>query len=67
MAATEKLKEIIIDLRMELLKSQIPEENCIWKYISEDTERNCSCECNVCKEKFFKDAKNNIRQEVEKI
>ena len=67
MATIEELKDIIVDLRIKLLKSQIPEENCIWKYISTAPGRNCSYECKTCKEKFFINLEKQIREEINRL
>lgn len=71
MASVEELKEMIIDLRMDLIRANIPYEH--WPYAYSSTSkhegrRNCDdISCSECKRKFFEDNENDIRQEVNQL
>lgn len=67
MAATvNELKEMIIDLRVDLVKARIPETNCPYAYYNMDME-NIDCNeisCNECKRIFLENMREKIKEEV---
>ena len=68
MASVEELKEMIIDLRIDLVRANIPNGHCPYAYYSTSKQKNrenCDdIDCSECKRKFFKDKENDIRAEV---
>lgn len=68
MASVNELKEMIIDLRMNLVRANIPSGNCPYAYYRTTTEREGDCEdCDKCSAQFFKDMEYDIRLEVEEL
>lgn len=66
MATVEQLKEIIVDLKIALMKANIPNGHCPYSYYH-GVEQDGDCDdCDVCKWKFFEKYEAKIRQEVEK-
>lgn len=66
MATVEQLKEIIVDLKISLMKANIPYGHCPYAYYyGVEQEGDCD-DCNKCKRNFFEKYENKIRQEVEK-
>lgn len=51
MAATiEELKEMIVDLKVELFKTQVPDSNCPYAYYNYDKNADCGdISCFQCK------------------
>lgn len=67
MATIEQLKEIIVELRLELIRANIPQGHCPYAYYyGVEQEGDCD-DCNECKRKFFEKYEMKIRQEVEKL
>ena len=71
MASEEKLKRIIIDLKMDLVRANIPYTNCPYAYYSTSKQKgraNCNdIDCSECKSKFYKDIEEDIKKEVEQL
>lgn len=59
-----ELKEIIIDLKMSLVRASIPQGNCPYAYYNLSVNRDCSGKCGECKRIFMRDMEKCIRQEV---
>lgn len=68
MATIEQLKEIIIELKVDVARARVPYGHCPYAYFTcVETEEECGdCDCTECKCKFFEKYKSIIRQEVEK-
>lgn len=68
MATVEELKEIIIELKVDLAKAHIPYSNCPYAYYS-GIEGECreDGDCNKCKQDFFEKYENQVRKMVEKL
>lgn len=68
MASVEELKKMIIDLRMDLVRANIPRGNCPYAYYSTSKQKdreNCDdISCSECERKFLIDKKNDIREEI---
>lgn len=66
MADVKELKEMIIDLRMDLVKANIPSGNCPYAYYSiENPTGDCgSVGCNECKKIFLDKMRSEIIEEV---
>ena len=68
MVSVKELKEMIIDLRMDLVKANIPYGNCPYAYYSTSKQKdreNCNdISCSECKRKFLIDKEDDIREEV---
>ena len=71
MASVEELKEIIVDLRMSLVRANIPYENCPYAYYSTSKQKDRECcddiSCSECKRMFLEDKENDIREEVRRL
>ena len=68
MATVKELKEIIIELKMDLVKANIPYGNCPYAYYP-GIEGECSADisCTKCKQEFFEKYENKIRAIVEQL
>lgn len=67
MAVTaEELKNMIIDLRMDLVRTNIPSGNCPYAYycIKNPVEDCNNISCGECKRIFFESMKKEIEEEV---
>lgn len=68
MATVEELKNIIVDLRVDLINANIPNGHCPYAYYSKSKQKdreNCdNIDCDVCRRKFLKDKEEDIRVEV---
>ena len=65
MADINELKEMIIDLRMELLAEEIPEGYCPYSVYTPKTKKNHDCsDCVRCRRVFMRDMEKDIRAEV---
>lgn len=64
-----ELKKIIIDLKMELVKTKVPFGHCPYSYYTDLPKRkyDCSIGCKKCTENFIRDMQRAIEEEVEKI
>ena len=64
-----ELKEIIVDLKMDLINAQIPVGHCPYSYYATLKDGTISCEigCNKCREIFMNMMECRIRQEVNAI
>ena len=70
MAATiEKLKEMIVDLRMDMVRANIPSGNCPYAYYHrENPISSCNdVSCNECKEIFLDGMRKDIEKEVAEL
>ncbi len=70
MAATiEELKDIIIDLKMDLVRESILSGNCPYAYYHrENPVGDCgSVSCGECKRNFLEDMKKDIVKEVKAL
>lgn len=71
MATVEELKDIIVDLKMELIRVSIPEICCpysIYKSIENPLKDPCGeIDCCKCKDTFFYKMKEKIVKEVNEI
>ena len=69
MDKVSKLKEIIVDLRMDLLKTKIYKGSCPYSLYIPTQERkvDCSIGCERCREIFLRDMEKDIRKEVEEL
>ena len=66
MASIEELKEIIVDLKMDLIRGSIPSGNCPYAYYNRENPID-SCNdvsCSRCKEIFFDGIRSDIKEEV---
>ena len=67
MATIEELKDMIVELRMDLVRANIPYTDCPYAYYSTSKQSDRSCEdisCNECKAKFMRDMREDIEIEV---
>ena len=70
MAKISELKEMIIDLRLDLIRSNIPQCNCLYAYYQPTTKRDTNCNeigCNECKRIFMEDMEKDIRKAVRRL
>lgn len=75
MASKKELKEIIVDLKMELVKANIPKGHCPYFYYStskhiSSSEFDCysaDWDCSECTEQFYKDKKEDIEKYVNNL
>ena len=68
----EELKEIIVNLKLELVEAHIPMGYCPYSYTHYKSafNRDIDCNeisCNKCRELFMQDIEKEIRKEVENI
>ena len=71
MASEKELKKMIVELRMDLVKTNIPYGNCPYAYYSTSKQKdreNCNnISCSECKSKFLEDIRADITKEVEQL
>lgn len=69
MDKVNELKEIIISLRMDLLKTKVYKGSCPYSLYAPTHGRkvDCSIGCEKCREIFLRDMEKNIRKEVEEL
>lgn len=69
MCKIKELKEIIVDLKMELIEANIPRGHCPYSYYSpiEGRKIDCSIDCNDCRQLFMNDMEKVIREEVKML
>ena len=56
MASVEELKRMIIDLKVDLVRANIPRDNCPYAYYSTSKKSNRDCNglsCRECTRKFL--------------
>ena len=69
MASIKELKEMIVDLRVDLVRANIPKGNCPYAYYDKENPIS-SCNdvsCSECKEIFFNGIKIDIEKEVAQL
>ena len=70
MAKISELKEIIVSLKVELLKSKLPDSCCPYRYFGNPTNKEIDCneiDCSNCKRIYFEDYRSEIKKEVRKL
>lgn len=71
MASEKELKKMIVELRMDLVKANIPYGNCPYAYYSTSKQKdreNCdNISCNECKSNFLNDIREDIIKEVKQL
>jgi hypothetical protein len=70
MAKISELKEIIVDLRVELHMAQLPYGTCPYRWFGNPTNKELDCneiDCNVCKRNYFDDYEAKVRKEVKSL
>ena len=69
MAEISELKEMIINLKMQLVKTQIPKGHCPYTYNTALSKRmkDCTMECDKCRERFMAVMRKKITKEVENL
>lgn len=69
MATVEELKEMIVDLRMEIVKAKIPDMDCPYVHFrSIESPTDCNdISCEKCKDAFFLKIKEKFENEVAQI
>ena len=69
MADINELKEMIINLKMQLVKAQIPKGHCPYTYSAELAKhmKDCTMDCEKCRERFMAAMKRKITKEVEEL
>lgn len=68
-ATVEELKNMIVDLKMDLVRSNIPSGNCPYAYYHrENPIEDCnSVSCRECKKIFLDGMKRDIEKEVQAL
>ena len=69
MDKVNELKAIIVKLKMDLIKAQIPKGHCPYTYYTALAKRmkDCTMDCDKCREKFMVAIKKQFEKEVEKL
>lgn len=72
MASEKELKEMIVDLKMELIEANIPKGHCPYFYYSTSkkchAEVNCNeVECDECQRQFYNDKREDIEKYVNNL
>ena len=70
MATISELKEKIVDLKLDVIRAEIPQGHCPYAYYQPTTKRDVDCNeigCNECKRIFMEDMEKDIRKEVEML
>lgn len=62
------LKEIIVNLKMELVEKKVPVGYCPYTYYTQIKRKNPDCDdCTKCRELFMNDMRKNVEKEVNDI
>ena len=69
MDKVSELKEIIVNLKMDLIEKKIPEGHCPYSYYTPSAGRfvDCTISCGQCRKIFMRDMEKDIRKEVDKL
>lgn len=68
MGKISELKEMIVDLRVELLQARIPNGNCPYAYYSMEKDTDCNeISCDECQSNFFEKYAEEVRKEVRSL
>ncbi len=70
MAKISELKEMIIELKLDLVSANIPYGHCPYAYYNPTTKRKYDCneiDCNECRRIFMEDMEKDIRMEIKKL
>ena len=74
MAKISELKEIIIELEMDLIKANIPQGHCPYAYftINNKNKKDIDCnaydwDCDKCNNDFYVEYEKEIRKRVKKL
>ena len=67
-ATVKELKEMIVDLKVDLMKANIPEHHCPYAYYpNHKSDINCDIGCDECTENFFEIMRKRIEEQVAKL
>lgn len=69
MAKISELKELIVELRLDVIDARIPHGHCPYAYYHPDTKHDdCGdIDCDMCRHRFMEDMETEIRKEVRKL
>ena len=69
MAKISELKEMIIDLKLDLINANIPHGHCPYAYYHTTIKHNdCGeIDCDECRHRFMEDMEKDIRKEIRKL
>lgn len=68
MKTTEELKEIILDLRLKIIKLNVPKGHCPYAYYNEfDNPLGDCSDCSECKEVFMNKWEEIINKDLEML
>ena len=67
MATVEELKEMMIELKVDLAKANVPYGHCPYAYYPGMKQHGDCDDCNKCKREFYQEYENIVRAKVEKL
>lgn len=68
MAKISELKEMIVELKMDLIRANIPHGHCPYVYYDPSVNIDCNeVECDECRRIFMENMEKDIRKEVKKL
>ncbi len=70
MCKIRELKEMIVELSVELHKANLPETCCPYRWFGNPTNKELDCNevsCDICKMNYFEDYEAEVRKEVRKL
>ena len=69
MAKISELKEMIVELRLDLVSANIPHGHCPYAYYHNPVEHgDCGeIDCDMCRCRFMEDMETEIRKEVKRL
>lgn len=70
MAKISELKEIIVDLKVELHKANLPYGCCPYRWFGNPTNKELDCNevgCDECKRTYFDDYEAKTRKEIKSL
>lgn len=69
MCKIQKLKDLIVELKLDLVDANIPYGNCPYAYYRPSTKHNdCGeIDCDECRKRFLDDMKKEIVEEVKNL
>ena len=68
MATVKQLKEMIVDLKVELVKARIPQGHCPYAYYKPSNPHNEDCsDCTACSRLFLEEIRADIEKQVKSL
>ena len=70
MAKISELKEMIVELKLDLIRARVPRGHCPYSYYDTSSRKNIDCNevnCDECERMFMENIEKEIRKEVRRL